>query len=279
MNRHVEPHRSRRLARPRILAGLLLAGPAAYAQPPSFEGTWSGVFTTQDHEYWQVEDHFCFAGCPPEGYVRMTALLDDPANDERPLEELRAEVTAFMRAHLREKLTPEGVAAQDAGTPANDPTLFCQPYGFARQATNPLPMIIRREGENLVIQYEEWSLSRTIYMDGREHPEALEPTPLGHSIGRFEGDALVVETVGLGPDIFYSFVSGGGYSDQARGMERYTLAEHPRRLTLELTIEDPVMLREPYTIVKTWLYTPDMQLVEDSCEDVPAQPEFEEVGL
>jgi hypothetical protein len=43
-------------------------------------------------------------------------------------------------------------------------------------------------------------------------------------------------------------------------------------MNLELTIEDPVMLLEPYVMTKTWLYTPDLQLVQDSCEDLPAQP-------
>jgi hypothetical protein len=266
-----------RARRPRLgtLVGLLIAPTLVFAQQQlNFEGTWSGVFTTQDHEFWNVEDFTCFAGCPPEAYAYLTSLLDDPANDEVPLEQLTGKVRPFMRAALAEILTPEGLELQNAGTPDNDPTLLCHPYGFAREATNPLPLMIRREGENLVIQYEEWSLSRTIYMDGRDHPANLEPTPLGHSIGRYEGSALVVETVGLSPDIYFSFLSGGGYSDQARGIERYTLADNPRRMNLELTIEDPVTLREPYVMTKTWLYTPDLELLTDSCGDVPAQPNF-----
>jgi hypothetical protein len=265
-----------------IVLVLVLASVHALAQSTranGFEGTWSGVFTTQDHPYWQLEDHFCFAGCPPEGYAYATALIDDPANDARPVGALQGAAFAFMRAQLTGKLTTQGLALQNEVTDANDPTLLCQPYGFARLATNPLPLVIRREGANLVIDYEEWSLSRTIYLDGRGHPRDLTPTALGHSIGRIDGDTLVVDTAGLAADIFFSFLTGGGYSDQARGTERYTIAENPRRLNLELTIEDPVMLREPHTIAKTWLFTPDVELVQDSCEDLPAQPDFEGVGL
>ena len=254
-----------------VLGATLIALPA-YAQHTRFEGTWSGVFTTQDHEFWNVEDFSCFAGCPPAAYQHLKSLLDDPANDSKPLEELTGNAREFMREELAKILTPAGLAVQNANNEGNDPTLLCHPYGFARESTNPLPIQIRAAGDNLVIQYEEWTEMRTIYMDGRGHPRDLTPSPLGHSIGRYEGDALVVETVGIGSDIFFSFLSGGGYSDQARGRERYTIAENPRRMNLELTIEDPLYLREPYTLAKTWLYTPDVALVEDSCGDIPAKP-------
>jgi hypothetical protein len=251
----------------------------ALAQPSAFEGTWSGVFTTQDHEYWQVEDFSCFAGCPLPAYRYMQGLLDDPANDDRPLEEITGETMRFARRYLEERSTPEGLAQLDMPIPANDPsdrTLACSPYGFVRQSTNPLPLIIRREGEHLVIDYEEWSLSRTIYMDGRGHPDDLVSSPLGYSVGRYEDDDLVVETKGLTPD--FLFIGGGRHSGEAKGTERYSLDENPRRLQLELTIEDPVMLRGPYVLTKTWLHTPEVELLEDSCEDLPAQPDFEGIG-
>lgn len=254
------------------LVGVVLA-PIVIGQTTSgFEGTWSGYFTTQHDEFWQVEDVSCFAGCTPEYRAALGELLDDPANDARPLSELTGEFGSFMRDQLRAISTLEGLAILDANTPANDPTLLCHPYGFVKEATNPLPMMIRRDGENLVIQYEEWNLSRTIYIDGRSHPANLTPTPLGHSIGRLEGGSLVVDTVGVSADLFYSFMTGGGHSDQVRGTERYTVHDDPRRLVLELTVEDPVMLRAPLRFTKTWLSTPDVELVQDSCEDIPGRP-------
>jgi hypothetical protein len=239
---------------------------------PDFTGIWSGNFTTQDNEFWQVEDFTaCFAGCTPTSRAYFTGLLDDPANDERSVQALWDQTVGFMRRELAEKSTPEGLALQEAGTPANDPTLLCKPYGLVRAAVNPLPMEIRREGQHLVFDYEEWNQSRTIYMDGREHPADLEPTRLGYSVGHFEGDELVIESTGIEGDIYYSFQSGGAHSDEATVVERYRLEEDPRRLVLELTVTDPVTLTAPHVLEKIWLPTPDLEMVEDSCRDVPGQ--------
>jgi hypothetical protein len=267
---------SRRLAGTALalaaVAACLPAASKAQTEQPSFEGIWSGVFTTQDNEYWQVEDFTCFPGCTPASYRYLVGLLDDPANDDKPLDELTGATREFMRKELARKSTPDGLALQNRNTPENDPTLLCKPYGLVREAVNALPISIHREGRNLVIDYEEWNETRTIYMDGRGHPPDPERTPLGHSIGRYESDALVVETVGISPDIYYSFQSGGGYSGETRVAERYTLEDDPRRLHLEMTIDDPVTLREPHVITKTWLWTPDVELIEDSCKDVPGRP-------
>ena len=239
---------------------------------PSFEGIWSGFFTTRDHEFWRLEDIACFAGCTKAAYEFMGTLLDDPANDEKPFDALMGQTFQFMYDEMTRKLTPEGVEMQKAVTPNNDPTLDCKPYGFFREAINPLPMVIARDGDSLRIRYEEWDRERTIHMDGRGHPQSATLTEMGHSIGRYEGDALVVDTVAIQGDIFYSFITSGGYADGAHATERYTIQDNPRRMNVEITIEDPVMLREPYTVSKTWLYTPDAELVADSCEDYPTRP-------
>jgi hypothetical protein len=237
-----------------------------------FLGIWSGVFTTQDSEFWMVEDFLtCFAGCSVGARAYFEALLEDPANDERPVRELAREATGFARRELAEKSTEAGLALQAAGAPEDDLTSMCAPYGLARQAINPLPLAIRRDGPNLVIQYEEWNLSRRIYLDGRELPAEAEPSLLGYSVGRIEGDALVIESNGLEANIYFGFHSGGGHSDQATVLERYTLAADPHRLLLEMTLTDPVTLTEPQVMSKIWLATPDLELVEDSCRDVPGQ--------
>jgi len=257
------------------ISGLALVAPRLLAQAvghPDFQGIWSGVFTTQDNEFWGVEDYACFVGCPPTGYEYLRALLDDPANDARPVDELIDEMRGHVRAHLASKFTPVGLELQSAAGVAEDTVFDCQPYGFVRQTTNPLPLEIREEGDTLVFAYEEWNGVRTIYMNGSVPPLELKGTLFGRSVGRYEGDVLVIETTDVGPDIFYSFMSGGGYSDQLRGVERYTLANGGRQLDLELTITDPVMLKEPVVFTKTWIATPELELLVDSCEDVPGRP-------
>jgi hypothetical protein len=235
-----------------------------------FLGTWSGVFTTQDNEFWGPEDLMCFPGGPLEQRAQRIALLDDPANDSRSIGELSGQSSASVLQALDATLTPLGKQVRQANTPESDPKLHCQPYGFVRQVTNPLPMLIRRDGEHLHVQYEEWSLLRTIYMDGRPHPEYRTPTLLGHSVGRIEDGVLIVETARVTPD-WISDLTHAGHSGELTAVERYTIRENPRRLELTLTLEDPVMLTKPHVITKTWLFTPDVELLQDECSKFPGK--------
>jgi hypothetical protein len=242
------------------------------AAQPDFTGVWSGAFTTQKNEHWELEDlTACFPGCTPAARAYYASLIEDPANDAKPVQQLWGMTTAFMREELAKRSTPEGLAIQAANDSANDPNFRCVPYGLVRAAVNPLPIEIRRDGENLMIVYEEWNQSRTIYMDGRTFPADLAPTRLGYSVGRYDGDTLVIETKGVEANLYYDFQSGGGHSAEASVVERYAIADNPRRLELEMTVTDPVTLLEPHVIHKTWLFTPEVQLVEDRCGDVPGK--------
>ena len=236
--------------------------------PEPFLGTWSGSFTTQSHEYWGIEDFICFPGCSKAAHDHMVALLDDPANDDRSVGELMGETSAYAVSHLLSILTPLGIEIQKANLPENDPKLHCQPYGLVRQVMNPLPMSIRRLGDHLLFQYEEWSLLRTVFLDGRAHPEYLTESLLGHAVGRIEDGALIIETAGVVPDRF-SDTTQGGYSSELTAVERYTVHDNPRRLELELTLEDPLILKQPHVMTKSWLWTPDVELLQDSCGDLP----------
>ena len=247
------------------------AAPTA-APAPSLEGAWSGVMTTRDNDFWRVEDWGCFNGCTDKTVAQLRELLNDPANDKLPVFALIGRSWGMAREEMKSHLTPPSLEIFDKINDETDPTLNCEPYGFAREIVNALPIKISKDGANLVIEYEEWSEKRTIYMDGSDHPKEITPTMMGHSTGRYDNGALVVDTVALAPDIFYPAYSGGGYSEQAHATERYTVAESPRRLQVEVTIEDPKMLTEPYTFRKVWLHTPDLELVHDSCKDYPTKP-------
>jgi hypothetical protein len=235
-----------------------------------FLGTWSGVFTTQDDEHWGLEEFACFVGCPPVTRDTLKALLADPANDERPFSDLMGEAIGASVGQFAAILTPLGRQIQAENTSENDPKLLCQPYGFVRQATNPLPLAISRNGEHLWVEYEEWSLLRPIFMDGREHPQFRTPSLIGHSVGRVENGVLVVETARVLPDRISDFTQGG-YSDELTAVERYSVRENPRRMELELTITDPVTLTTPYVISKVWLATPEIELVQDRCSEFPGK--------
>jgi hypothetical protein len=255
------------------LVTLPFAAPAQTRDPVEpFLGTWSGVFTTQDHEYWTFADLQCFVGCPLDFYDHLSGLLADTANDSRPAMALSGESSAAWLAAFEATLTPLGRQVREANEPENDPKfLNCQPYGFVREVTNPLPMQISRDGEHLLVRYEEWSLLRPIYMDGRPHPMHRTPSLLGHSVGRVENGELVVETAVVTPDLI-SDTSQAGHSGDLTAVERYTVRDDPRRLELTFTLTDTAMFTKPLVVTKTWLYTPDIELVQDTCSQQPGKP-------
>jgi hypothetical protein len=263
-------------SRPVLLGALLAASLGAAAQSADpvapFLGTWSGVFTTQEHEYWTFTDIQCFVGCTQDFYDRLSKLLADPANDALPAMALSGQAMGASLAALDAELTPVGKQVRAANLPENDPKfLNCQPYGFVREVTNPLPMQISRDGDHLLVRYEEWSLLRPIYLDGRAQPLHRTPSLLGHSVGRVENGALIVETTRVTPDLL-SDSSQVGHSGELTAVERYTIRQNPHRLELTLTLTDPTTFTKPVLITKTWLYTPDVELVQDTCSQQPGKP-------
>jgi hypothetical protein len=263
-------------SRPALLGVLLgtsfgVAAQTANSVEP-FLGTWSGVFTTQEHEYWTFADIQCFVGCTLDFYDGLSKLLADPANDALPAMALSGQAGAASLAVLDAMLTPNGKQVRAANLPENDPKfLNCQPYGFVREVTNPLPMQISRDGNHLLVRYEEWSLLRPIYMDARPQPLHRTPSLLGHSVGRVENGALIVETTLVTPDLI-SDMSQAGHSGELTAVERYTVRQNPHRLELTLTLRDPVTFTKPLVVTKTWLYTPDVELVQDTCSQQPGKP-------
>jgi len=85
---------------------------------------------------------------------------------------------------------------------------------------------------------------RHIYMDGRPHPNNWVPTPAGHSVGHWEGDVLVVETVGMTPG---NVVAGGMRTPETKLVERFEMSPDGRRLTINYTWDDPKIYRRPHT--------------------------------
>jgi hypothetical protein len=93
---------------------------------------------------------------------------------------------------------------------------------------------------------ENPGLGRNIYMDGRPHPDLKRflPTATGHSIGRYEDGALIIDTIGLTPGA----VPAGGYrTPETHLVERYSLSPDGERLTMRYTFTDPKIYEKPHT--------------------------------
>ena len=187
--------------------------------------------------------------------ARLNALLDDPANDARPFPELRAEAEKHSRdTYLRPRLT-EAALKNYPLDPADDPGLLrCEPWGLARQMFAPHQIEIRRLGEDRVeLRYGEWNARRTVDMDGQARHERVRPSPMGNSVGRWEGETLVVETTGVSANITpWRFE----HSDGLQTVERFTRSDDGDTLLLTATLTDPSSLRHPLVIKKIWKWAP-----------------------
>ena len=120
-------------------------------------------------------------------------------------------------------------------------------------------------GDVILLHMEYNEVTRTVYMDGREHPADLTPSNQGHSIGRWEGDTLVVDTVGFAE---HRWGNGRGIPSgtQRHSVERLTLSEEGRNVQIEYMFEDPEYLTEPVTSSISWTHAPDMQMLPNTCD-------------
>jgi len=209
---------------------------------------------------------FCFFACTDEGIDHLNTLLDDPANDARPFGDLRAEAEKHQREEYFRPRLSEAALKTYPLDPADDPGfLRCEPWGLALQMFAPHQIEIRRRGDDRIeLRYGEWNALRTVYLDGRERPANQAPNPLGHSVGRWDGETLVVETTGVTANITSWDAK---HSDQLRAVERFRRSDDGDTLLLEATLEDPWSLREPVVLKKIWRWAPESQITPyEDCE-------------
>ena len=103
---------------------------------------------------------------------------------------------------------------------------------------------IAQNKDTIVLEYGQLGLKRTIYMNLKQHANNIKPSRAGHSIGRWEGDTLVVDTVGFLPGFLSTPVRN---SDKLHVVERFSLDPNTMALTRNYTAEDPVFLKGKYT--------------------------------
>jgi len=250
-------------ARAGVLVLIAYVSMPAFSQTQSasrnFIGMWSDPPVT-------ITGDFCAGWCTDAGIERLDALLDDPKNDARPLAELRAEADNYQREnYIRPHLTDVALKTYPLDR-ADDPSfLRCEPYGFAQQFIARHQLEIRQPAKDrLELRYGEWDARRTIYMDGRKRLANEAPSRLGYSVGRWEGDTLLIETSGI---LASRTPWQSEHSDQLRVVERFTRSKDGKTLTLTATMTDPLDLREPVVIKHIWAWAPDQVIAPyDQCE-------------
>jgi hypothetical protein len=169
------------------------------------------------------------------------------------------------------QLTEAGRAAAEGFDPSSDdnPRLRCEPtnilfdWGF-ETFTNR----ITQDESTIRIQYGAPGIDRTIHLNQTEHPASIEPSVAGHSIGRWENDVLIVDTVGFKPGV----LSADGYtmhSDRLRVVERFSLDRSGGALALkrEYVAEDPLYFSGQFRGADT-AFIADLPYETPSCNDL-----------
>ena len=146
----------------------------------------------------------------------------------------------------------------------DDPEANCLPTGIPRIA--PYPWRIVQTPTHVFILFEGNIHSfRQIFMDGRKHPEDPDPTWYGHSIGHYDGDTLVVDTVGFNDKFWFDF-AGHPHTEQLHTVERYTRKDLGT-LQVDTEINDPGAYTKPFTISFTASLRPKEELMEYICQE------------
>ena len=150
----------------------------------------------------------------------------------------------------------------------DDPYFFCLPGGPLRITGGFAWRLVQHPTTNskyiFMLQEGNAHTFRQIFMDGRKHPEDPSPTWYGHSIGRWEGDTLVVDTIGLNTR-FWLDSRGTPHSEGLHMVERYTRTDYTT-LKREVTLTDPMAFTRPVTVTYTAkLGEPDSEIFEYIC--------------
>lgn len=165
------------------------------------------------------------------------------------------------------QLTEQARAAQaewDPLSPAN-PFRGCTPKGMPPIMEQPNPMEFVDRGEHILLRLEEYDTVRTISMRGGPSDESIQATPLGHSIGRWDGRTLVVETDRVSWRNFSQ--SGLIQSEAIEVIERFAPSEDGARLDYELRITDPALFTEPAVLTKSWVWVPGDRVLPFDCTE------------
>ena len=170
-------------------------------------------------------------------------------------------------------LTELGQTASQGFSDEVNPRFHCQASNIFHDWTfNQAINQIEQTDDKIIIRYGFMDISRTIHLDMEAHPENIVPSRAGHSIGRWEGDTLVVDTIGF-EEGWLSIGGGWGntngvkHSDQMHTIERFDVSEDGNWLVMTYTVNDPLYLAEPSVsqLVQRKSLEP---FVEYVCEDL-----------
>ncbi len=178
-------------------------------------------------------------------------------------------LAGFFNAQLA--MTESGAAAHAAFSERSDanPGTRCigmpTPLTIVTTHLYPLEIQFNEDEETIVIRSEFFDEERTVYMDGRGHPEGGDRLLAGHSIGWWDDEVLIVDTRNFA-DHRSPYQSGVPSGAQKHVVERYRLTEDGTRIAVEFLLEDPEYLAEPLTHTRELVYSPHLVMSRYDCD-------------
>lgn len=166
-------------------------------------------------------------------------------------------------------LLPPAKALLASRRSTEDPSAWCLPNSVLRYGPYPLRFIqnyTHKRPTHLYILIELMNTFRQIFLDGRSHPADLDPTWYGHSIGRYEKDTLVIDTIGYNDKSWFDN-RGMPHTDRLHTIERWTRVD-AGHLATEVMVDDPGAYARPFTVTfQATLAQAGDELMEYVCQE------------
>ena len=241
--------------------------PLLLAQTPARPGTGAARGTPDLSGVWDLP------GATNRSTAGPGAVAEVPDSQRRgtvPRQGFSAEEPPMQPwAAAKYKQARQGVSSlYQSGGDEFDPTHSCFPHGFPRIYTTPRPFEISQAARTVFMLFESDHWLRRIHTDGRSHPEGYPITWMGHSVGTWNGDTLVVDTIHINDRSWWLDNLAHPKSDALHVIERF---RRPNQNTLEIdfTFDDPKAYTRPWTGKKVFaLAEPGYEVLEDvSCEE------------
>jgi hypothetical protein len=145
------------------------------------------------------------------------------------------------------------------------PGVRCWPSGIPEKNNIPDGLKLVQTPDLVIFLHESRTIYRQIFTDGRPLPRNAQPAWMGYSVGRWEGDTLVVETIGQNGKTWLD-MRGLPATEALRVTERFT-RPNIGRIDIDVTIDDPEAYTKPWSVKLAWRLLPDAELIESICEE------------